>query len=143
MYRRFLALFVSVAFTLAGVQPGTAAMIGHAMNVPVSADAANTDATEMRMSDMGMTQDMPMNMMDHSCCPDESGHAPNDGNCGDDSWLACAIHCGVTAPAFLFAPDLAMALPHSHGSRLAGEFQDLISTGSAPPFRPPRLFIRA
>ena len=79
MYRKLLALFISIALTLAGIQPGVASMIDKAMSMPAGMD--HMDMGDMSMDHRGMLSGSDMEAMDRSCCPDHDPQAPCDGNC--------------------------------------------------------------
>ena len=67
MYRKLLALFISIALTLAGIQPGVASMISKAMSMPASMD--HMDMGDMSMDHMSMDH----MSMDHRGMPGGSG----------------------------------------------------------------------
>ena len=144
MYRKFLALFISIALTLAGIQPGVASMIGLAMSMPASMDhmdMGDTSMDHMGMDHRGMPGGSDMEAMDHSCCPDHDPQAPCDGNCAM-SWLACAIHCGIAATVFTTAAEIMFRYPSPSVDRTPTHPSSLSSIDDSPPFHPPKLFIR-
>ena len=134
MYKKFLALFISIALTLAGIQPGMASMINKAMSMPASMD-------HMGMDHNSMPGGSDMDAMDPSCCPDHDPQAPCDGNCAM-SWLACAIHCGIAAPVFSTAAEIMFRHPSPSVDRTPTPPSSLSLIDDSPPFHPPKLFIR-
>jgi hypothetical protein len=112
------------------------------MNVPGSLIATDMDMADMHMVGMGVTQDMHMEAMDHSCCPDGHDEAPYDGDCDALSWLACGFHCAMAAPVFAAAAEIKFRHPFLGADRTPTHLSSLISVGDSPPFHPPKLFIR-
>jgi hypothetical protein len=150
MYRKLIALFVSFALTLAGIQPGVAGMIDKAVHTPGVMDMDDTGVNHMSMHHISMGHmdgmDMPsasgMEHGDHSCCPDHDDQLPCDGDCSAMSWLACAIHCGIAAPVYLSAPEMLVLRQRPVMRAHPGDFTEAISIGVSPPFHPPKLFER-
>ena len=138
MLRKFVVLSACLSLLLLDVQPGAAAVISRAMSAPGSVHAEHMD-----MTGPGMMDGMHMASMDYSCCPGEADRTCDDGaGCGH-SWLACALHCGIAASAFVLGSDYALNSRLAECRETMGDSVNLVSEDLSPPFRPPKLFLHA
>lgn len=138
MLRRFVALLMSLALTLSSAQPGVAAMVSLAVGVTGGAHAAHLDMTDPVAMD-----GMHMATMHRHSYPHEAGDTLRDVDCCDHSWLACAIHCGVTAPVFVLGSDSDLNSDFAGYRRTTANAHSLVSENTSPPFRPPKPFLHA
>lgn len=153
--KKALAFFAVVSLVLSGAQPGVAGMIDRAMNshpMGISDTHSHSSLMDHGAENGPVTNGTHLGRMaaadgemtpDHSCCPDQDTQAPCEGHCCATSWLACAIHCGIAAPAYTVAADFTFSHPRLSKERSTDAESHLMAFSDPPPSHPPKLISRA
>lgn len=118
---RGLAIFLTVlALVVAGIPPLQAAGVMEMASLSGYAEAAD------------------MAVQTEPCCPGEHGQAPDQGSCDTQSWLGCAVQCGLSSPVFTPVSEIVLWLPHQAGRGTLAATRGTLSSDISPPLRPPR-----